>query len=152
MSAPPLYSDATWERLLERFAGGESLKEICDSHDPEMPEVSTVFTKKRSDALFAKRFDEAEEDHARAKLLEVYDIADDVQGVASGDTQRDTLRVNARIKVAERLLTRYSNRSTVVTEDADGKKPIGVVAVPVKTLPTGSITVDEDVTDDDSAD
>ena len=126
------YPDHVWDRVLELVAEGLSVAEAA--REPEMPEKETIWRRIYCNPEYRERFYDAERLRATAKMDEAYDIVDERPGATSGDTQRDALRVNTRIKIAERLLERYSTRVTAVTEDSDGKKPLGVIAVPTKVL------------------
>ncbi len=124
--------------IIEEVASsGRSVAEVL--RDPKLRDKypdwpkhpSTFWHRLRDDPDIAAAYYEAEKLRASVQMDVALDIVDG-KHEPSGDTSRDKARAELRLKIAERLLKRYSNRLTAVTEDDDGKKPLGVIALPIK--------------------
>ncbi len=115
---PSPIPDETWEKLLDRLAGGEALAAIC--RDDDMPGTSTVYDRIESDETFAGRFRARKAIGVRAMADDCLAIAD--EKVAPGDATAvadKRVRIDTRLRLAGKWLSKeFGDRLTHT--DADG--------------------------------
>lgn len=133
---PFSYTREIGDEIIRRFAGGETIRQICV--DPDMPARSTVYywiasrAENRSQDLidFQRAYEEAKSAHAMAALDECIDISDDnssdviIQTRKDGSTyetinsefvQRSKLRVEARMRRVEKIAPHQFGNSIQLT-------------------------------------
>lgn len=124
---PSLYSQELTDRICERLAQGESLREIC--RDVDMPDRITVLRWLRKYPLFRNQYAEARDDQADYMADEILDIADNSandymvrqradgsedEAVNHDNINRSRLRVDARKWLMARLAPhKYGDRQVV---------------------------------------
>jgi hypothetical protein len=98
MGRKSTFDQAKADQICERLAKGEPLAVIC--RDDAMPQYRTVYDWADANEAFAANIARAREDGHEAIGADCLTIADN----ANGDTQRDKLRVETRLK----LLAKWS--------------------------------------------
>ena len=87
---PTDYNEEIAARICSEVASGRSLRSVVK--DDDMPAMSSVFLWIAKYPIFSEQYAQAQSDRTVAWSEDLVEIADD----ASGDTQRDKLRVDTR--------------------------------------------------------
>jgi hypothetical protein len=88
------WTQADWDKLLERFANGELLVEICKENTT--PARASLYHRIKSNDEFRKAYEIARELHVDAHAEETQIIADNSEEDSPVKVARDNLRVNVR--------------------------------------------------------
>lgn len=105
------------EDICERLALGEPLAKIC--RDASMPSAGSVLSWAQNDPETDAAIARARELGHDVIALDALQIADDIEG----DTQRDKLRVDTRLKLLAKWNPKKYGESTQLRHaDADGQK------------------------------
>lgn len=95
---PPIYTPELAEDILDRLAGGESLRSICASSE-EMPDIRTVMRWLRKDLVFRDQYARAREIWADSVFDECQQIADTlVEGTKTEEGVNDKGSYSKTIK------------------------------------------------------
>lgn len=142
------YSDAIFDEICARIAGGESVRGIC--RDPDMPNEQTFYAwlnkaenESSGDSDLAKKYARAREAQADAIFDECLSIADDaendymvrenadgsmVEVVNSENVQRSRLRIDTRKWMAGKLRPKkYGDKLEVEGNIRVGRIDVGFV-------------------------
>lgn len=107
--------------ILTRIATGESMRQICLKSD-HLPTMSNVFKYMWKDNDFRHKYEIACNNRTEVHVEEIVEIADN----ASGDTQRDRLRIDARKWCASKLVPKkYGEKLDLNPSGGDVKIIIG---------------------------
>jgi len=87
---PTDYNEEIAARICSEVASGRSLRSVVK--DDDIPAMSSVFLWIAKYPIFSEQYAQAQSDRTVAWSEDLVEIADD----ASGDTQRDKLRVDTR--------------------------------------------------------
>lgn len=99
---PLMFQEEIADIILDRLAGGESLRSIC--RDPAMPDGSTVRKWIARNPDFSRQYAIAREEQADSIFDETLDIADSIPAEAPNEEiQRARLRIDTRKWVAGKI-------------------------------------------------
>lgn len=113
--------EAVIEEICQRLMLGEPLASIC--RDPNMPAADTIHDWGQREPSLARRIALCREMGSDAIAVDALNIADNVEGYGSGDTSRDKLRVDTRLKLLGKWSPgRYGDSVQLKHADANGDK------------------------------
>ena len=96
MARPSKYSEKIAEKILSRYAEGETLSKICK--DKKMPKRNTVYRWRSSYPAFGEAYLRSQEEHVDALIDEAGEIVDTEE-----NPQRGKIRADHRRWLASRL-------------------------------------------------
>jgi hypothetical protein len=93
---PSIYSKELADKICERIAKGESVRNICK--DTEMPDAGTIFNwlLDSTKIEFLKQYTRARDIQSELMFEEIIEIADEAEDAIVGDDKSDSARVQAR--------------------------------------------------------
>ena len=126
----PKFSNALFDKVCERIAGGESVKTICA--DDDMPSQDSFYKWLREKPGLAERYTRAREAQADTIFDEILEIADDgrndwmarkegedeIEVLNHEHVQRSRIRIDARKWMAGKLAPKkYGDKLTLDASD-----------------------------------
>lgn len=97
------------DEVLERLAGGESLRAIC--REENMPQIQQVMRLRLSDAIFAEQYARAREMQAEQFYDEILEIVDDgTNDFVQRETAKGKVIVMPDMELVQRSKMRYEAR------------------------------------------
>ena len=134
MARPSKYSETIAEKILSRYADGETLSTICK--DKNMPKRNTVYRWRQSYSTFGEAYLRAQEEHTDALVDEAGDIVDTEQ-----NPQLAKVRADHRKWLASKLnRNKYGDKIEVnETKTLDISPTLALAVERMRAIGTGDV-------------
>ena len=117
-----VYSEETWQKLLDQLSGGQTLTSICQASN--MPSMKAVFKKQSLEQDFFERYAEARDCFAQHHADSCLGIADDADEVLASVNKAD-LRIRTRQWLSNiNCPTRFSDRRAINVRKLKAKQKV----------------------------
>jgi len=116
MARPTKYTDKLALDICSRIAEGESVRSIAK--DSKMPNASTIHAWVLDNVVFSKQYEVAKSIGAEVESESMIELAHTMEDTTRAKLVIDTIKWS----LSKKLPKRFGDKSTLVTEDEEGKQ------------------------------